>query len=138
MIETLEAASAGAVLDLVEIGPSARIDHVTPSGLEACRHALTTAGILNATRSAALGPGWMVLDLRCDIGGVTATAVAELNIGPAATGAYRITQRSTIRLEPLDYLSALLPDPMRNATYDKKTNYIGPTPSDAGHLIEYQ
>lgn len=87
MVNTRDAASTVAVLDLIEIGPSARIDHVTPSDLEACRHALTTAGILNAARSTALGPSWMVLDLRCDIEGMTATAVAELNIVPAATSA---------------------------------------------------
>ena len=80
----------------------------------------------------------MVLDLRCDIDGVMATAVAELNIVPAGVDAYRITQRSTIRLEPLDYLANLLPKALPDATYDKKTNYIGPTPGDAGHLIEHQ
>lgn len=131
-------ASAGALLDLIEIGPSAKIDHVTPVELDACRHALATAGVLDAGRSAALGPGWLVLDLRCDIEGVQACAVAELHLVPAGVDAYRITQRSTIRLEPLDHLSSLLPGNMQTATYDRKTNYIGPTPSDANDLIAHQ
>ncbi len=138
MLETLKTASAGAVLDLVEIGPSARIDHVTPADLEACRHALKTAKVLNAKRSAALGPNWMVLDLHCDIEGVNASAVAELHLVPAGIDAYRITQRSTIRLEPLDYLAKAIPRTGPAVTYDEKTNYIGPTPADAHHLIAHQ
>ncbi len=131
-------ANVGAVLDLVEIGPSARLDHVTSADLDACRHTLTNAGILNAPKSAARGSGWMVLDLRCDIEGVIATAVAELNIVPAGIHAYRITQRSTIRLEPLPYLASLMSKTVLDATYDGKTNYIGPTPVDTRHLIQHQ
>ncbi|GAA3725468.1 hypothetical protein GCM10022268_36690 [Sphingomonas cynarae] len=67
-----------------------------------------------------------------------ATAVAELNIVPAGIHAYRITQRSTIRLEPLDYLSNLVPMAVPGATYDGRTNYIGPTPADTCRLIEHQ
>ncbi|MES3098940.1 hypothetical protein [Sphingomonas faeni] len=135
--KTLEA-DAGAVFDLLEIGPAARLDHVSPTDLDACRHALTAAGILNAARSLARGPGWMVLDLHRDIDGVTATAVAELHIAPAGADAYRITQRSTVRLQPLDYLSHLNGGTASRTTYDGKTNYIGPTPADTCHLIEHQ
>lgn len=131
-------ANTGAVLDLVEIGPSARLEHITVADLEACRHTLSTAGILNTTRSAARGFGWMVLDLHCDIDGVMATAVAELNIVPAGMDAYRITQRSTIPLEPLNYLSNFVSRAILDTTYDGRTNYVGPTPADTSRLIQQQ
>lgn len=80
----------------------------------------------------------MVIELQRDIGGVLATAVAELHIVPAGVNAYRITKRSTVRLQPLDYLSNLNSGIVPEITSDGKANYIGMTPADTYRLIEHQ
>jgi hypothetical protein len=122
---------------LVEIGLTSRIEGASQRDLDGCRHALAIAGILDARRSTARGPGWMVLTLSGTVDSVAATAVAELNVVPAGE-AYRLTQRSTLRLNPLGFLAAANIGGIGGGTYDGSTNFIGPTPTDTRDLIERQ
>lgn len=132
------AGTVSAVLDLVEIGPSVRLERITPEDLDLCRHTLMSSGVLDARLSATRGTGWMVLNLRRYIDGVLATAVADLNVAPAGEKACQITQRSTLRLNPLSYLADRGFGNPLGATYDRNSNYIGPTPQDCRSLIELQ
>lgn len=126
------------LFDRVELAPSALLEDLDPSDIETMRHKLTQSGVLDPRKSAASGPCWMILNLNQQCNNSPGSATAELAFSRVGERAFRLTEQSVLRLNPLKYLREAGHAVPWQAAYDGCSNYIGPFPQDCSSLLEKQ
>lgn len=126
------------LFDRVELAPSALLECLGPSDIETMRHKLTQSGVLDSKKSAAFGPYWMILNLKRQGRDACGSATAELAFSQVGERAFRLSERSVLRLNPLKYLREAGQASLWPEAYDGSLNYIGPFPRDCSSLLEMQ
>lgn len=126
------------LFDRVEIGPTASLKGINLSDFEALRYRLTKLGILDSPASSNYGPLHMALNLECLSSGVRGRAKAHLAFAYVGDQELRMTEQSTIKLNPLRFLREAGHGADWESAYDAKTNYIGPFPRDCSRLLDTQ